>query len=189
MASYLHLACMCVYACCCGDTWASEVGTVVGTRQPVLITTLYVQASARDVYKSVLTYPCMFCSKPVPPGTNGGISPVGIAMSVLGGSFIGATHLVALALLTDPLSTSVADPPQVMCGVHGVARPRRLRHGSANVQVQRCSGQSSWPAPRAGCLDHSSTLFLAQHCSLAAGMDQQSRGTSVFVACVTSPLV
>ncbi|KAI8807496.1 integral membrane protein DUF92-domain-containing protein [Cladochytrium replicatum] len=64
------------YACCNGDTWASELG-VLDPSPPILITTF----------------------KTVPAGTNGGISRVGTTASLLGGLFIG---LVALLTLPSP---------------------------------------------------------------------------------------
>ncbi|KAF9269395.1 hypothetical protein L218DRAFT_265238 [Marasmius fiardii PR-910] len=56
------------FACCLGDTLASELG-ILSKSRPILITTL----------------------RPVPPGTNGGMSLTGTIASITGGVIIGAT--------------------------------------------------------------------------------------------------
>ncbi|XP_017877632.1 transmembrane protein 19 isoform X2 [Ceratina calcarata] len=61
-SSWLSVGILGAFACCNGDTWASEIGTVVGNGDPFLITTL----------------------KRVPKGTNGGVSWVGLLVSLLG---------------------------------------------------------------------------------------------------------
>ncbi|KAL2916568.1 hypothetical protein HK105_204001 [Polyrhizophydium stewartii] len=63
------------FACCNGDTWASELG-VLSTAQPILITT----------------------GRRVPRGTNGGISALGTGAAVAGGLFVGLAAFATRAL-------------------------------------------------------------------------------------------
>ncbi|KXN74367.1 hypothetical protein CONCODRAFT_76888 [Conidiobolus coronatus NRRL 28638] len=61
------------FACCNGDTWASELG-VLSPDWPYLVTTF----------------------QQVPPGTNGGLSTIGTLASALGGQLIGLTATLIL---------------------------------------------------------------------------------------------
>lgn len=63
------------YACCAGDTWASEVGTLA-TTPPRLITTL----------------------RPVPPGTNGGVTAAGFVASAAAGVSVGLFYASVAAI-------------------------------------------------------------------------------------------
>ena len=67
------LACLSALCCSCGDTWASEVGSVLGGN-PRLITTWQI----------------------VPRGTNGGVSGVGILCSIGGGLVVGLAYFLTL---------------------------------------------------------------------------------------------
>lgn len=63
------------FACCLGDTLASELG-ILSKSPPILITTF----------------------KPVPPGTNGGLSTLGSLASLAGGFVMGLTLAITLAI-------------------------------------------------------------------------------------------
>ncbi|XP_054287384.1 transmembrane protein 19-like [Macrosteles quadrilineatus] len=88
-ASWLALGVLGSLSCCNGDTWASELGAVVGGGQPRLITN----------------------GRPVPRGTNGGVSPQGLLFSLLGGLVVGVGYYVGLLYLVDTTSL-VRSPPQ-----------------------------------------------------------------------------
>ncbi|ORY56805.1 integral membrane protein DUF92-domain-containing protein [Leucosporidium creatinivorum] len=70
----LILGAVAFWGACAGDTFASELG-MLSTPPPVLITTL----------------------RTVPRGTNGGVSPWGLLVSLLGGLLVGTTTALSLA--------------------------------------------------------------------------------------------
>ncbi|KAK6941569.1 Protein of unknown function DUF92, TMEM19 [Dillenia turbinata] len=72
------------YSCCNGDTWSSELG-ILSNSQPRLITTF----------------------KPVPKGTNGGVTVAGLVAATGGGSVIGLTF-VLFGFFTTKCSSGVA---------------------------------------------------------------------------------
>lgn len=88
-SSWLSLGILGALACCNGDTWASELGTVIGESDPYLITN----------------------RKRVPRGTNGGVSFVGLLVSFLGGLFVGLFHYLAVLYTVDSAVLELA-PPQ-----------------------------------------------------------------------------
>lgn len=83
------------FACCAGDTWASEVGQLVQSSPRLVIAPWRV----------------------VPPGTNGGVTVVGTLASAAGGLFIGGVHgmwlwrdfklLTLLGLLTGVIGSTL----------------------------------------------------------------------------------
>ncbi|KAL4707775.1 hypothetical protein ACJJTC_001721 [Scirpophaga incertulas] len=88
-ASWLSIGVLGVFACSNGDTWASELGTVLSKSEPFLITSM----------------------KRVPVGTNGGVSLVGTCFSTIGGFIIGISYYLAVYYFSDPVLLANA-PPQ-----------------------------------------------------------------------------
>jgi len=87
-ATYLGCAYLGAMACCNGDTWSSELGSVLSKSDPYLILT----------------------GKKVPRGTNGGVSLVGILASFLGGIVVGFAFWICIAYGSD--TTALKMPAQ-----------------------------------------------------------------------------
>lgn len=92
---HIGVAVMSAFACCNGDTWASELG-ILSRSDPILITTF----------------------KKVPRGTNGGVSGWGLFVSFAGGLFIGLFYYVATIIFVDAesLLNSPAQFPIIVLG-------------------------------------------------------------------------
>ncbi|XP_043593241.1 transmembrane protein 19 isoform X2 [Bombus pyrosoma] len=97
-SSWLSVGILGAFACCNGDTWASEIGTVVGTKDPFLITTL----------------------KRVPRGTNGGISWVGLLVSILGGITVGLSYYLTVLITVDTVILQLAAPQWPIIIIGGI---------------------------------------------------------------------
>lgn len=85
-----------VFACCNGDTWASELGTVLSKSDPFLVTSF----------------------KRVPKGTNGGITLIGTLCSTIGGLVIGLSQYLTMLYFTDKSMLMYAPPqwPMIVFG-------------------------------------------------------------------------
>ncbi|KAK0175140.1 hypothetical protein PV327_008917 [Microctonus hyperodae] len=88
-SSWLSIGILGAFSCCNGDTWASELGTTLGNGDPFLITT----------------------RKKVLRGTNGGVSWIGLIMSLLGGLTVGIFYYFTVLYTVDSVILQQA-PPQ-----------------------------------------------------------------------------
>ncbi|XP_050419993.1 transmembrane protein 19 [Adelges cooleyi] len=87
--SWLSIGILGAFASCNGDTWASELATVLDKGLPILITT----------------------GKPVPKGTNGAVTPIGLFLSLLGGLAVGIANYLMLIYIVDA-DLLARSPPQ-----------------------------------------------------------------------------
>ncbi|XP_066490082.1 transmembrane protein 19 [Tiliqua scincoides] len=92
-ASWMCLSLLGAIACCAGDTWASEIGSVM-SHEPRLITNW----------------------KKVPVGTNGGVTFVGIIASLLGGTFVGVAYFISQLVFVNDLDISAPQWPIIVFG-------------------------------------------------------------------------
>ncbi|KAB0360198.1 transmembrane protein 19 isoform X1 [Muntiacus reevesi] len=93
-ASWMCLSLLAALACSAGDTWASEVGPVLSKSAPRLITTW----------------------EKVPVGTNGGVTMVGLASSLLGGTFVGIAYFLTQLVFVNDLDISAPQWPIIAFG-------------------------------------------------------------------------
>uniref|UniRef100_A0A8B9Q4U4 Transmembrane protein 19 n=1 Tax=Apteryx owenii TaxID=8824 RepID=A0A8B9Q4U4_APTOW len=93
-ASWMCLSLLGALACSAGDTWASEIGSVMSKSKPRLITTW----------------------ERVPVGTNGGITLVGLLSSLLGGMVVGAAYFITQLLFVSDLDISAPQWPIIVFG-------------------------------------------------------------------------
>uniref|UniRef100_A0A7M4EFF6 Transmembrane protein 19 n=1 Tax=Crocodylus porosus TaxID=8502 RepID=A0A7M4EFF6_CROPO len=93
-ASWMCLSLLGALACCAGDTWASEIGTVLSKSEPRLITTW----------------------EKVPIGTNGGITVIGLISSLLGGTVVGVAYFITQQIFVSDLDISAPQWPIIMFG-------------------------------------------------------------------------
>lgn len=104
--SWFAVAVLGSLACCNGDTWASELGSVLSKGDPFLITTF------KRVPRGTIKLSLARCNYDrVIPGTNGGVSFVGLAVSALGGLVVGFVYYLSV-LLFSPRDVLALAPPQ-----------------------------------------------------------------------------
>ena len=95
-SSWLGIGIMSSFACSNGDTWASELATVLAKSDPFLITT----------------------RRRVPRGTNGGVTIIGLILSFLGGLLIGSAYYLTVIYTVDKsiLANSPKQYPIIIFG-------------------------------------------------------------------------
>ncbi|XP_036376414.1 transmembrane protein 19-like [Megalops cyprinoides] len=93
-ATWMCLSLLGVLAYRTGDTWASELGPVLSETPPRLVTSW----------------------KEVPVGTNGGVTPVGLAASLLGGMTVGVAYYFTQLLFARDLDLAGPQWPIIVYG-------------------------------------------------------------------------
>ncbi|XP_074936900.1 transmembrane protein 19 isoform X3 [Phalacrocorax aristotelis] len=93
-ASWMCLSLLGALACSAGDTWASEIGSVMSKRKPRLITTW----------------------EEVPVGTNGAVTLVGLLSSCLGGMAVGIAYFITQLIFVTDLEVFAPQWPIIVFG-------------------------------------------------------------------------
>ncbi|NXS38327.1 TMM19 protein, partial [Pomatostomus ruficeps] len=93
-ASWMCLSLLGALACSAGDTWASEIGSVMSKSKPRLITTW----------------------EQVPVGTNGAVTLVGLLSSLLGGMAVGIAYFLTQLIFVTDLEISAPQWPIIVFG-------------------------------------------------------------------------
>uniref|UniRef100_A0A803VZW2 Transmembrane protein 19 n=1 Tax=Ficedula albicollis TaxID=59894 RepID=A0A803VZW2_FICAL len=93
-ASWMCLSLLGALACSAGDTWASEIGSVMSKSKPRLITTW----------------------EQVPVGTNGAVTLVGLISSLLGGMTVGIAYFITQLIFVTDLEMSAPQWPIIVFG-------------------------------------------------------------------------
>ncbi|XP_053835134.1 transmembrane protein 19 isoform X2 [Vidua macroura] len=93
-ASWMCLSLLGALACSAGDTWASEIGSVMSKSKPRLITTW----------------------EQVPVGTNGAVTLVGLISSLLGGMTVGIAYFITQLIFVTDLEISAPQWPIIVFG-------------------------------------------------------------------------
>lgn len=88
--TWLSIAFLGSMACACGDTLASELAPALSSAQPRLITNPFIK---------------------VPKGTNGGVTPLGLILSAIGGFICGLTYYVCTIIVVNR-EILIRSPPQ-----------------------------------------------------------------------------
>ncbi|NXX19004.1 TMM19 protein, partial [Podargus strigoides] len=96
IASWMYLSLLGALACSVGDTWASEIGSIMSKSKPRLITTW--EEFVFDV------------------GTNGGITLVGLLSSLLGGMTVGIAYFITQLIFVTALEISAPQWPIIVFG-------------------------------------------------------------------------
>jgi len=107
------------FSSCNGDTWASELATVLDNGLPILITT------GKTVPKGICTAISVKFITFIPvksicicEGTNGGISAIGLIVSLMGGLAVGLANYATLiyTIDADMLARSPVQWPIILAG-------------------------------------------------------------------------
>ncbi|CAL8110544.1 unnamed protein product [Orchesella dallaii] len=97
-ASFLGIGILGALSCANGDTWASEIGSVVTTTVPRLITTW----------------------RKVPSGTNGAVTLGGLLVSFMGGLVLGITYYVTILFSIDYVILTNSPPQWPIIVIGGI---------------------------------------------------------------------